>query len=270
MAAAPVVQRSFVEVYVWLAKDRDGHTTTSSEGGSQAQQANRGLARCGHVSMEMFPAGKPSVYVSLWPGRDAPAVTQLSLAHDMAPGAEGTKPDVILRLHNLAVNSMVDSFAIQKKRVDKGEVRWVLDISDSEDVTNGGKTANCASFVYSFLKIGGLGKPSSVYYQKSRSTGPADSDFYYLTKCNAGDRWGGYFNWAPWTSWYFTPKALLLCAAAAAGTNALDKEATTGIMKSDRVAVERQRVWSTGEKVNAGLAVVGVAAILITKALVKK
>ncbi|HEY4255092.1 MAG TPA: hypothetical protein VGM34_01940, partial [Chlamydiales bacterium] len=229
---------SYVEVNVWLAKDRDGCTTTSSEGGKQSQQANKGLARCGHVSMTMYPQGKPSVYVSLWPGESAPAVLRNRFEEDTSDAGEGSLPDVVIRLHNLVINSMVDSFDAQKKRIVKNEITWVMDISDAEDVTADGTKANCASFVYSFLKIGGLAKSQSIYYQKTRSTGPSDSAFYNLTKCNAGDLLGGYFNWAPWTSWYFTPKALLLCTAAAAEKNALDKSETTAIMNSNQVAAE--------------------------------
>jgi hypothetical protein len=229
--------QSYVELYIWLAKDKEGYTTTSSEGGKLAGQAYSGVARCGHVSMEMFPSNKPSVYVSLWPGKVVPALLEASLKND--EDNEGSRPDVIIRLHRLAINSMVDSFNCQKQRIEKKAISWVMDVSDSEDVTEGFTRANCASFVYSFLKVGGLFRKNSIYYQKTRSTGPKDSSFYNLMKCNAGDRWGGYFNWAPWTSWYFTPKALLLCTAAAAENVKEDMEVTTKIMNSNRVAKEK-------------------------------
>jgi hypothetical protein len=268
MAAVTSKQSSYAEVYIWLAKDRDGYTTTSSEGGKQSKQANKGLARCGHVSMTISIEDKSKVYVSLWPGKFAPAVLQNSFQDDTSKECEGSLPDVVIRLHSLSVKDMLDSFNAQKKRIAKGEITWVMDISDNEDVTTGGTKANCASFVYSFLKIGGLGKPNSIYYQKTRSTGPSDSTFYQVTKCNAVDRFGGYFNWAPWTSWYFTPKALLLCTAAAAEKDARDKETTTKLMQSFLVASEKEKEWSTTDGLTIG-AVATIALVVIGKIALK-
>lgn len=240
MAASSGRIRSYVDVNIWLGKDKEGYTTTSSEGGRLSKETDFGFARCGHVSMEIAPNGKEHTYVSLWPDILVP-----SLRDDQSVFREKTLPDVIVRLHNLDIERMLEGFAIAKQGIDNHEIHWSMDlVSNEEDVIDPvtlkrttSTRASCATFVYTLLKIGGF--LNGAYASHVRSTGPKTWSFWNITKCSAGNRWFGLFNWAPWTDWVFSPKGLLLRVAAAAESNEIDREATTEIMHSDRVAVEK-------------------------------
>lgn len=242
------------EVYVWLAKDAEGVTTTST-----ASQS----IRCGHVAMEIFPNADASVYISLWPREVVPDPHGLVTSRDNDERYECSKPDVIMRLHHLNIPAMIQAFNQMGPRIRNREITWKIDTSDSENLTSPGtQQASCASFVYFLLKIGGLADLASPYFKHQSGRGPKDASFYHITKCDAGDRWGGVFNGAPWTGWKFTPKAALLRIASAAEAFPLDKETTIAIMASDRVAKRKIQEKDWGGTVGA-VAVVGLAVLIM-------
>lgn len=254
-SAGGIPSTSYVDVNIWLAKDEHGKTTTSSEGGRLGRNA-----RCGHVSMEICPKDKESVYVSFWPSNSdhssegkrvgygklcPPRVGVLvpNLENDIFN--ESGLPDVIIRLHELDIPTMLQRFNLLKARVDRQEIMWELIVSSNTHVTSGATKASCATFVWNLLKTGGICRADSKgelvitpYTGHIRKTGPSDREFYKITKCNAGDRFWGWFNFAPWVERFFSPKALLLHVASVASVVPLDKQETTRIMASNRVATE--------------------------------
>jgi hypothetical protein len=238
-----------VQVHVWLAKDKEGYTTTSSEGGRLSQEKDPGLARCGHVSMSIFAKHHPAVYVSFWPGAEDPAVLVKSYETDQHSENE-TLPDVIIALYQLNIERMLTVFAAAEKRVLAGRIAWTLQAAAGADVSSP-KTAeaNCATFVYSLLIAGGLTAPKSAYKRHLSGRGPSDKSFYKLTKCGAGDRAAGIANGAFWTTWKFTPKALLLRVASAAQAYTMDVQATRAIMMDTTlVAQEKTRGAAPAKK----------------------
>lgn len=234
----------YVEVYIWRAKNSEGYSTTSSEGIRHAivNAKNQviGPERCGHISMGMFPNGRDPMYVSLWPQRNAPSTLVQTLNQDQDPFHEGTKPDVIVRLFHLNIEPMIEAFNQVKGRVEEGRITWVMDAPDDQDVTDPNHTtANCTSFVWAFLKIGGIGQGE---YGKTVSVrGPKDGDFYKKVKCDLGRILWGAFDGVFWTKKHFSPYALSLRVASAAEAFVDDKQATIEIMDSDRVALEKER-----------------------------
>lgn len=225
----------FVEVYFWLGRDDKGKPATAFDGGKLTQKSKIDtVARCGHVAMLIFPKEKPCEYISLWPGENHPAVLSTFEA-DLEN--EGTLPDVIIRLHGLDIEAMLRKFNEIKPRIESGDIQWTFEVSSSKDVTKvKNKKANCASFVLTLLKVGGFANKTHLYNKWTRKKGPTDKNFYKLTRCNVADSWFGLFNWAPWTSWYLTPKGVLLRTASAAEAFGRDKEETEKIMKSNRVS----------------------------------
>lgn len=255
MTAAKTVHHAdpCVQVNIWLGKDKEGYTTTSSEGGRLSRHTDKGLARCGHASMNIFPKHSPYVYVSFWPGQEEVPVLGEgvvtvdrgilldSFEEDLTQ--EKTLPDVVICLYKLNIEKMLEVFASAEKRVSERRLVWEMQVSSSEDIGSLSTTrANCATFVYSLLKAGGLTNTTSVYQNHSSGRGPKDKNFYKITKCDAGDRAAGIFNGAPWTDWKFTPKALLLRVASAAEGDKLDVQMTRQVMEdTSRVAQEKIR-----------------------------
>ncbi len=241
------VNTSYVEVYIWRGKDREGYTTTSTEGIKHALEdpvSPEGPQRCGHVSMGIFRANDLQTYISLWPGKDNLGVLVPSLENDQSPHCEGTLPDVIVRLHHLKMDEMVNSFNQVKARIENNKIFWKMDASDHEDVTNQRNTAaSCSSFVWTFLKVGGLNlnDKTSPYYRRVSLKGPNNREFYNILKCNLGQILCGWFDGAFWTKDHFTPYALCLRVGSVAEGFKEDKEKTIEIMKSDRVAKEKIR-----------------------------
>ncbi len=255
---AAVINTPYVEVNIWLAKDKEGYTTTSSEGGRLEKENPRGGARCGHASMQMYSEGKAQVYASLWP-------SELVESFEEDRRKEGTLPDVIIHLHKLNIENMIRVFNTAKGRIDKGEVHWSLKTKETVDLTlPENKSACCATFVYFLLKKGGL---ETLYKSHLSARGPQNAGLYQLTKCNAGDLLGGIFNGAPWTSWIFTPKALLLRVASAVEASLGDEILTTAIMKSSRVATEKEREggWEKTAVAITALGTAGVFAYALKK-----
>jgi hypothetical protein len=261
MSAAAIT--SYVEVYVWRGKDRNNYTTTSSEGIRHrlidAIKGVQGFERCGHVSMGIYQDKLPCTYISLWPSNSAPSVLMESFDNDLAN--ENSNPDVILRLHHLDIPRMLEEFNKIKIKIERKEIAWVMEASDNQDVTNSevNSTANCTSFVWSFLKIGGLEPITKTEYAKSVSlSGPKDGDFYKIVKCNIGQRFGGVFDGWWWTRQYFTPYGLVLRVASALEAYEDDKTETVKIMKSERVVQEPDvSSSSTTMAATIGLAVLG-------------
>lgn len=222
---------SYAEVYIWLGRNKQGKIATAAGGGITEKKEELSGARCGHAALGLFN-GRDVVHISLW---DQDRLFK-SIEEDQAPRAEGGPPDVIIRLHHLDIPKMLQAFNEASKRVSNGKINWTLCVSKDRDITNPGSSkANCATFVYSFLKVGGFGDPTSRYSQYEKGAGPKGS-FYYTTKCDLGEIFGGIFNGAPWANANFTPKALLLRVAAAAEAYPDDIKATIEVMKSSRVA----------------------------------
>lgn len=218
------------EVYIWLGRDPQGEVTTASSGGVKSELDN--LARCGHASLGIFD-GTKIVYISLWPARSGATFVQ-SLEEDRIN--EGGCPDSIIRLHHLNIPQMLKAFGEVIKRQQEGKIRWVMESSNDQDITNPkNTTANCASCAYSILKSGGLTDPSSKYSRYVSGKGPNSEEFYSKVKCDAGVRANGIFDGAPWTNSNFTPKGLLLRVASAAEAYLDDVRVTTEIMHSNRV-----------------------------------
>ncbi len=272
---ATPIAGSYTEVYIWLGKDSEGYTTTSSEGWRlERREDRRGPERVGHASMQIFQPGQgkipPNVYMSFWPDvvtRTKPGMLVKSLEVEQTD-FEGTLPDVIIRLHGLDIPKMLAAFNQVKNRIEvQKTLRWKGDVSASEDVTDPNtRVASCVTFVYSFLRMGGLDNPLT-YKNHVRGRGPRDWSFYNTTKCNAGDRAWGLFNGFPWTNWIFTPKALLLRTASAAERYASDINETKTIMGSDRVAVEK--VQPSAALAPAGVLSFAVGALAVAKAATK-
>lgn len=240
---------SYVEIYIWRARDKDGLVTTSSEGARHESTSKGG--RVGHASLQVFSGNTNPVYISLWPvpigqqqqegQKERYAVLVPSLSKEISSW-EGTKPDIIVRLYHLNTKKIIDAFNEIQPRILKKEIVWDWwMVNDTSDVTSPKHTiASCTSFVWTFLKIGGINE-SSTRYPKSWSTrGPKDGDFYKKIKCNLGQRFGGWFDGFPWTKTYFTPYALSLRVGSAAEAWTEDKKATIEIMDSDRVYSEKE------------------------------
>jgi hypothetical protein len=184
--------------------------------------------------MEIFDHTPTSQYVSCWPaqpGQSLPLGTAMlvkSLQDDIRN--EGGAPDSIIRFTQLNIPNMQSTLKTMTARLRRGEIRWQFTCSSDADITNlKNCVANCATFVYTILKAGGLGIKGNVYNSMYfRSRGP-NEPFYHQTRCNLGDIEQGAFN-GVFTERFFTPKALLLHAAAAAEAVPKDREATIEAM----------------------------------------
>lgn len=227
-------EKPYCELYVWLGRDSQGGFANALSGGKQSRTALG--ARCGHASLGIFD-GEKTTYISFWPGGKG-AIFVESLEKDQIN--EGGRPDSIIRLQHLDIPKMLKEFEKLNKRQQAGQLRWVMQASNSQDITHSkNTTANCASCAYSILKAGGL--TDARYAIHHSGTGPQDPQFYSKVKCDVAMVANGIFDGAPWTNSHFTPKALLLRVASAAEAYFDDIQATTKIMSSNRVSSAKSR-----------------------------
>lgn len=272
----------YVEVYIWRARDENGLITDSGKGarienargklyaklievektcGSDSYDFQDILARIdalklgrvGHGSLGIFPGNRrPVVYASLWPNHKTGASTLVpSLEKDIEN--EKTKPDVIIRLHHLNIEAMIQAFNRQiKRRVDVSAFYWNIWNSSAKDnaCSDECSVASCVTLVWSLLKVGGIDKTvNSLYSKHVRKRGPKDSTFYSILKCNVAKVAAGIFDGVSWTTKFFSPYALSLRAGSAAEAYDDDKKATISIMESDRVEKSWEK-FSTQELIH--------------------
>ncbi len=246
---------NYVEVYIWRGRNSYGEMTTSSESITAVNIKGSpitGLERCGHTSACIFEEtlrGRniktTTHYISLWPGGDGKGYLQQNLQHDII--SERGLPDVIVRLQHLNNQRMIDMFIMAKAKVANGTLTWTLIASDDANIVSGSTTANCASFVWFFLKVGGIDKPE--YSKTLNYKGPRDTEFYNKVKCNIGRRlWGLGDGWI-WTRKFLTPYALSLRVASAAEAYDDDKAATIAKMNNPHM-VDREVEARTYSAIN--------------------
>ncbi len=217
---------SYVYAYIWLPRDEEGNACQEYIHGKNS--------KLGHVSLDIIEGGNKH-YVSLLPTIEKDQKKQFgvltgSLEYDQNTDGIKSAPDVMLRISGLNVPEMLTKLIALRYAVNTHQICWNYfseDMTSLQNLDKEGPCASGASFVYSLLLAGGLGK------LEPQTTGPKDIDFYRLTKCHAGETLFGKVSqlfFKPKN--YLSPHDVLLRLASVAEKNNMDKLGTEAAMRS--------------------------------------